>query len=280
MVGLAAWGLLYGTVQLPDLGDVLPTRLEAPRCDDDNGSVEIPFTVWPALAPWNPATDEAPAPDVIPEMGYQTDMITPNAPTAALQVTNPDGSKELRVVFSLPAQDFDTVEATFRTYTASLPDAWQGMTETPNPPATNMAYVAGDYLGMMIDARVRVFDDEDGTYFSELLNVVIGADNSPCGQPTVISAVIEPGTSGSGASPASISIALSAPEVRATAIRFQRETTGSFVTLAQTNVRPGQQVNFSDASSASGTWRFQTLTSDGTAGTPRDYDITFNHSGS
>ncbi|HEX5935810.1 MAG TPA: phage tail protein, partial [Pseudorhizobium sp.] len=30
MVGLAAWGLLYGSVELPDLGDVLPTRMEPP----------------------------------------------------------------------------------------------------------------------------------------------------------------------------------------------------------------------------------------------------------
>ncbi|MDK4704336.1 hypothetical protein PH562_18935 [Rhizobium sp. CNPSo 4062] len=280
MVGLSAWGLLYGTVQLPDLGDVLNTRFEPPRCDDDNGSVEIPFTVWPALPPWNPATDEAPAPDPIPELGYETGMITPNPPTGALQITYPDGGKELRVSFSLPAQDFDTVETVFRTYTGALPNAWQGMAEYPAPPATNLAYAGGDYAGSTIDTRLRVFDDDDGTYFSDPLHTVVGTDNTACAQPTVISVDIEPGISGSGAQPATIDITLTASEVRAAAIRLQRNTGAGFATILQTNIRPGQQVSFSDSSGASGAWRFQTITSDGTAGVAKDYDIVINHSGS
>src|SRR3546814_11592822 len=91
MVGLAAWGLLYADVTEPDLGDVERVRMEVPRVDDENGSVEIPFVVWPTLTAWNPAVDEAAAPDVVPELGYEKDMITPNAPYVALQITYQDG---------------------------------------------------------------------------------------------------------------------------------------------------------------------------------------------
>ena len=110
MVGLAAWGMLYGTVQLPDLGDVLSVRMEAPRIDDDQGMVEIPFSVWPSLPTWVPSTDEASPPEPIPDFGYETDLTAPTAPTAATQVIYPDGSRELRVSYALPAQDFDIAE--------------------------------------------------------------------------------------------------------------------------------------------------------------------------
>ncbi|MEQ1403826.1 phage tail protein [Neorhizobium sp. Rsf11] len=277
MVGLAAWGLLYAEIEEPDLGDLMNVRMDPPRIDDENGSVEIPFTVWPTLTPWNPATDEAPAPDVVPELGYQTDMITPNPPNQALQVTYPSGSKELRISYSLPAQPYTVVEASYRTYTGDLPNAWQGMTEF----GSTGAYDGVDVLGVTIDARVRVFNGDDGSYFSDPLHTVVGVDNSTTNAPS--------GSATTSASPtgsASISGTFSAPEIRAVALRMQRRTrpdSGSswsgWTTVSQSNVRPGTSINFEDeefigSAGAEIEWRVQSLTSDGTAGNAQTFDET------
>lgn len=268
MVGLAAWGLLYAEIEEPDLGDIELLRLAAPRVDDDNGSVEIPFTIWPTLTPWNPATDEAPAPDLIPELGYETDMITPAAPTGVLQITYPGGAKELRVSFSLPDQDYDFVEATYRTYTGDLPKAYQSMNEYPFTTSATMAYDGVDVLGRTIDARVRVFDGEDGSYFSEPLNVVVGESNASPPPPVLVSGGA---TSDTGSVSASISIVVQAGQIRVAALRIQRRITssGSWSTVLTQNVRPNQQVNFAEivsAGSGAPQWRVQSIVSDGSAG--------------
>lgn len=279
MVGLGAWGLLYGSVELPDLGDVLPVRLEPPRIDDDNGTVEIPFAVWPSLPAWNQAVDEAVAPEPIPELGYETDVEAPNAPTAVLQVTYPNGSKELRVDFSLPVQDYTVAEANFRTYAAGLPDTWQSMDEYPDPDDATFAYVAGDYLGVTIDSRVRVFNGDEGSYFSPLLNAVVGVDNSvPPAPSDNLSAGYNPGDGASISGTAWFNV------LRGVAIQFERRTRpwsgawGSYTTLSTTALKPGQAVSlnntFSDSGGLSGIeveWRIRTLTSDGTAGTEKTF---------
>lgn len=66
--GLAAWGKTVAAIPLPDLDVVETCAIGTPRVNDDQGTVEIPFVVWPILAPWNPATMEAAAPEQIPEM--------------------------------------------------------------------------------------------------------------------------------------------------------------------------------------------------------------------
>lgn len=271
MVGLAAWGLLYASFELPDLGDVLVTRIEPPRCDDETGSVDIPFTVWPALAPWNPAVDEMPAPDVIPEMGYETDMITPDAPTGALQITYPDASKEFRIGYSLPDQDFDTVEATYRTYTGSLPNAYQSMSESDV-----VAWVATDLTGQTVDARVRVFNGDDGTYWSPVLHAVVGVDNSPPPAPEEIDVVI---TGSSESTAASITVTVRANALNAASMLFRRRirfstTWSDYTDLDQENARPGQEFTFSNVAPGDPEeieWQVIQITSNGTLGTPLTY---------
>ncbi|TDX72593.1 putative tail protein [Neorhizobium sp. R1-B] len=270
MVGLAAWGLLYAEVEEPDLGDLIKVRMDPPRIDDENGSVEIPFTVWPTLAAWNPATDEAPAPDVIPELGYETDMITPNPPGAAIQITYPGGGKEMRIGYNLPAQPYTTVEANYRTYSGGLPGAWQSMAEFGG----TVAGINGDFLGQTIDARVRVFNGDDGSYFSDPASLVVGVDNAPCGAPNLVSGgvVTDP-------PPTKLAVTVSAPEGRCAAIRLQRRVNlGAWSTVATFQTQPFAPVAFeslADGSSGSVTeWQIQTLTSNGTAGTPLIFSYT------
>jgi hypothetical protein len=271
MVGLAAWGLLYAQIEEPDLGDIEKVKMAPPRIDDENSSVEIPFTVWPTLTPWNPAVDEAPAPDVIPELGYETDMITPDAPTGALQITYPDTSKEFRIGYSLPDQDFDIIEATYRTYTGSLPNAYQSMSESDV-----VAWVATDLTGQTVDARVRVFNGDDGTYWSPVLHAVVSVDNSPPPAPEEIDVVI---TGSSESTAASITVTVRANALNAASMLFRRRirfstTWSDYTDLDQENVRPGQEFTFSNVAPGDPEeieWQVIQITSNGTLGTPLTY---------
>ncbi len=165
MVGLGCWGLLYGTLVEPDLFDDTIVRIEPPRVDDANGSVEVPFRAWPNLPAWVPASDEALPPEELPELGFTSDFITPDAPTAALSVTYPGGVKELRIAYSLPVQDFDTVEATTRRYSGGLPLAFASMVEVGN----TLAYATIDVQGQEIDARVARLSRRRGELYQPAL---------------------------------------------------------------------------------------------------------------
>jgi hypothetical protein len=271
MVGLAAWGLLYAQIEEPDLGDILNVRMEAPRIDDENGSVEIPCTVWPSLPAWNPSVDEALPPEVIPELGYESNLITPNSPNAAIQITYPNGAKELRLGYSLPAQAYNIVEANFRTYTGGLPNAWQGMNEIGG----NVAWEPGDFLGQTIGARVRVFNGDDGSYFSEPANLTVGSDNTPCSAPVLV-------TGGNTTEQlGGLDVKVRATDVQCAAIRLQRKVAlGAYETIDTKNARPMQELTFVDPpvdGQSPGTViarRLQTLTSDGTAGTALIFEYT------
>lgn len=276
MVGLAAWGLLYADIEEPDLGDIERVRMEAPRVDDESGSVEIPFMVWPDLPAWNPSTDEAAAPESIPELGYQSDLTTPDAPTELLQVTYPGGAKELRLGFTLPAQTYDATEANVRVYTGDVPGAWEGLTEVPAANAAICGYLAGDYLGQTVDGRVRVFFEDEGSAYSPKLNAVVGVNNSAPAAPTAVSATIDP-------SVVSLSAVIKHVQTRVVAIRLERQTNsgldfGAWSTVSQQDARPGVGLTFSDTvsllSGRTVNWRFSGITSDGTVGSFLTYAAT------
>jgi hypothetical protein len=271
MVGLAAWGLLYAQITDPDLGDVENVRIEAPRIDDDNGSVEIPFVVWPTLTPWNPATDEAPAPDPIPELGYETEIIQPNPPSSAIQITYPGGGKELRIGFTLPVQEYDVVEANYRIYVGGLPQPYQGMAEI----GSIGAYDTGDFIGQTINARVRVFNGDDGSYFSDPATLVVFASNAACAAPDLVGG----GVDGSG-----LNVIVRANELRCASIRLQRRVgvLNPWVTVLQPNARPTQNITFTSSADPSPStttyWQIQTITSDGTVGAALGFNYTTSSS--
>ncbi|RKE84599.1 phage tail protein [Rhizobium sp. AG855] len=275
MVGLAAWGLLYADITEPDLGDVERVRMDAPRVDDENGSVEIPFMVWPALSVWNPAVDEADAPDSIPELGYQSDLITPNAPSEIIQITYPGGAKELRIGFSLPSQTYDNTEANFRVYSGDIPGAWQSMAETPAPNSAICAYASGDYLGQTVDGRVRVFNVDEGSSYSPNFKTVVTAFNATPSVPTQVSASTSPSTAG-------INVVTKHTETRVASLKMERQTNasgsfGAWSLISQQDARPGQNITFNDsitiASGRTVNWRISAVTSDGSTSAYLSYSV-------
>lgn len=276
MVGLAAWGVLYGNIELPDLGDVEKVKFSPPRVDDSRGTVELPFSVWPLLPAWNPATDEANAPDPLPEMQYESDLPTPDMPSGALQIIYPvSGNKEFRIGYSLPDVSYGAIEATYRVYTGALPGSWLGMTEEPT-----FAYVADDLLGLDADARVRIFNGDDGSYYSEVRHATIGESNSPCNAPSVVSG----GAGGGNDGLASLAVTVRANELRCASIKLQRRVDtgdgfGGWSTRDEQDVRPRQERTFNDSysngsiSTHTVEWRLMTMTSGGVEGTPLTYSV-------
>lgn len=143
-VGMAAWGLSYASFQVSDIADEgFVTNevyaIDAPRDDPTEPTVEIPFAVWPSLPSWNPATDEAPAPEDIPDLTQPSDVTKPNQPVSACIVEYPDKTREIRVHSVTPA-GATYVEAVFRLYSGNVPQLNQSMTEVEATGTFDTAY--------------------------------------------------------------------------------------------------------------------------------------------
>lgn len=204
MAGLAAWGLTYANIVLPDLDETPVCKIASPRCDDERGQVEIPFIVWPSELidnPWQPETMEAPAPEPLPNLQYESDIATPEILSAAL-VRYTSGIYEVRIRYTHPSGG-STAEANYRTYAAGLPNPWSSMTEwddygdrkaggdgepdIPARPASAwFARVDGlNIEGIKADFRIRWFNgDGDASYFSDVVTLdPAGLDNTPPAAP-------------------------------------------------------------------------------------------------
>lgn len=180
MSGLAAWGLVYADIALPDLAESPVCQIAPPRCDDEAGEVEIPFTVWPAElidSPWNPATMEAAAPEALPDLAYPADLPTPDAPVSAMMVTLPSAAKQLRVAYSLPAASGATiVEAVYRE--VALAGPFLSMTEYGDPEGDGVATANIDKTGDPCEFKVRIWNGTEGSYFSDVLAATPANDSA------------------------------------------------------------------------------------------------------
>ncbi|MGN6307327.1 MAG: phage tail protein [Mesorhizobium sp.] len=266
--GLAAWGKTIAAIPLPDLDIVETCAIGVPRVNDQEGTVEIPFVVWPKLDPWNPATMEAAAPDPIPEMQYESELDKPAAPSAAAVVRYPDSSYETRVKFAAVAGG-TIAEAVYRTYTAGEPNAYTSMTEYSGTGTNQYAYDAADSRGSQADFKCRFFnDDDEGSYYSDLLSVApMAIDNTPTGAPSV-SVESDPGGR---------VFKVAVPEINAVRITVEARTDAEPTWVLKGSAdeaRPGVEytlgpVAFPNPSPLSLTyyWRVASLTSDGTVGT-------------
>lgn len=180
MAGLAAWGLRYVSLYFPDIDVTELCAIGTPRVNDDEGTVEIPFVVWPDLPTWDEDVDEAPAPPDIPELEYAGDLTKPSTPSAATYVEYTGGGKEVRVSFTFPAGG-SSAEALLRLYTGGLAGAPLSMTEviTGGTMGAGGSAIAwrnpvpdGIVVGNTLDFRVRIFNaDDEPSPMSDALSV-------------------------------------------------------------------------------------------------------------
>jgi hypothetical protein len=182
--GLAIYGCRFVNIEFPDELGTFLCFIGVPRILDSQGQLEIPFIVWPTLTTWDTATDEAAPPAQIPDLAYGSPLTVPDVPSAATKITYPDASIVTRVGYTIPA-DAATVEATYRTYTAGVPNSWQSMTEYVGDDGTAHAYVAADLSGTECDFRLRTFNGDNGSTWSDLLNVTVPTTNTAPSEPTI-----------------------------------------------------------------------------------------------
>jgi len=278
--GIAAWGLFHALFDLTDdLGETLLSRIEPPRIDDAAGQVEIPFIVWPQeliAEPWDPETMEAPAPEQVPEIVYDSGIDAPEVTTAYL-VQYPDTSKEIRFPYTLPP-GAELVEAIHRLYSGSVPGTWANMTEVDALGVT-LAWIAGGTAGQQADFRVHVFDAEDNpSPWSDTVHVTLAYDNTPPAEPDVTTA----------GNFNNMEFSITVDEMHVAWVKLEHDywdqTPGVYwgwSTVATANIRPGEAVVFNDDTWAEGFgfddriyWRITPYTSDGTPGTAWTVTVT------
>lgn len=183
--GLAAWGLPIIGLEFPDLDITETCAIGTPRVNDEDGTVEIPFVVWPKLEPWNPATMEAAAPEVIPDLQFESQLPAPVTPVEYALVQYPSGARETRLRFAGVAGG-TTPEAVNRSYGVDGPGTWSSMTEYVTG-GTNYAYGPAVTEGVRADFRIRWFNaEEEASYWSPLLTAnPVAIDNSVPAAPSL-----------------------------------------------------------------------------------------------
>lgn len=276
--GMAAWGLTTASIPFPDIGTGYGTlnricAISTPRVNDADGTVEIPFIVWPDLTEWDPDVDEAAAPEQIPDLLFESELDTPDAPTEATVVQYPGGGAyETRVKFTdVPGGTI--AEANYRTYTGGLPNAWQSMTEYEGVSGAWYGWATDDTTGDKTDFRSRFFNaEEEGSYFSDIFNVISMAnDNTTPGEPTASGTNVDTGSY-------AIEVTARAPEMRVVKMVVEEQYTEPSIgfawrTLATWNdVRPDANRTVTTTAVGAGPadatlqWRVSSYTSDGTQG--------------
>ncbi|MBZ0164559.1 MAG: hypothetical protein K8H74_17835 [Notoacmeibacter sp.] len=199
--GAALWDISFADIEFPEFNadgssETMLCLIGTPRMNDEDGTVEIPFTVWPQELidePWTPATHEAAAPSQLPPRQFEAKLDQPAAPSEAAVVQYPGGGAyETRVKFA-GVTGGTVAEANYRGYTAGNPDSWASMSDVEGAGTFWLGYVAaGDMTGDQADFRVRFFNaEEQGSYFSDLLEVgALAVDNStpPAPDVTIVTA--------------------------------------------------------------------------------------------
>jgi hypothetical protein len=201
LAGMSAFGCHYGTLEI--IGDNKLCKITSPRCNDQDGSVDIAFLSVPSLADWVPATDEADAPEPYAVQVDDTALDTPSAPVSAFSVTYGGGNKELRVTYS------GVTGATGYLLAYSTLDS-NGNRERYVPmtkySGVLISYIAADLVGDNLDIKMQAFDSDGSSNFSDSLavssltenlaapvavsNVVVTTESNPSGSDTIVSSAI------------------------------------------------------------------------------------------
>lgn len=207
--GLALWGVRTAGFEVPDLGVTLKCELQPARVDDSQGRVEVPFVVAPELPAWNPSSDEALAPQPLPDLQYYSPSLSaPGGLGPMLVIQYPSGGYESRLGFPSLSGTISVVEAAFRRWLGTdRPDEWRGMQEEPLP----YGWVSGSLVGVLVDFRLRLFDpDLNPTPWSPTLSLTPAIVNSAPASPAIGADFIDNG--GAPGTPDQATVTVTAPQ--------------------------------------------------------------------
>lgn len=229
-------------IEYPDLDETATCLIAPPKVDDTTGTVEIPFVEQPVLSEWNPATDEADAPEQIPELAFNAVMPKP-VPVRALIVTYSDGTtNEVRFDYTPLPADTAITEATYRLYSGGTAGGWSAMTEVRyddgGSPAELLDYAwatAGEE-DQTADFRVRVFNsDSEGSYWgpdNDGLQVSLEYDNTTPEEPVV-------SLGGGTVTGHELHVAYFKARYR---VKYTPAPYGPYIDVLTSDIRPGQAV--------------------------------------
>lgn len=184
--GWAAWGLSTATLAIPQFDESVKVEIQTVRASIDDGYVEIHGVAQPVLTAWSTSTDEASAPEEIPDFQSDAALTKPAAPTTAIAVTYPGGQHEIRVDFAA-VSGADSYLAVLRYNDANgNPTKWYPMTTVTGQ---TYAFRTQDLIGEEVRFRYLGFHSTNDNYsdFSpELVVASLAVDNTATAAPTVV----------------------------------------------------------------------------------------------
>jgi len=270
--GLAAWGCRYGTITDPVNGQAQLAQLGTARIDDAAGQVSLPFVIWPALTAWNPAADEADAPEEIPPFEYESTLEKPAAPAEYAQVRyHGGGAYEIRMRFT-GVSGGTTAEAVFQQVIGGVGQPNQSMQEYVGTGGAWHAWDTDDRTGQHVRFKARWFNaDEEGSAFSDPLDAnPVAVDNTAPAAPTL---TVTPSFN-SSTNIWTFAVSAKTAQLRVVKIVLQQLIVSTWTDIETGNVRPEQTVakSIDIAKPATGSetikFRAYAYTTDGTASPP------------
>lgn len=173
MSGMAAWGCYYADIDI--MGEATRCKITSPRCNDQDGTVDLGFIKLDTLAAWNPAVDEADAPAVKPPQEDDTALATPAAPTAMFSVTLSTTAKVMRIIYS----SVPSATGYLASYATVAGDgsvsAYAPMTQYSG---VTVSRVNGDFIGQVLQGKVQAYDADGSSNFSDASSAITIAHNT------------------------------------------------------------------------------------------------------
>lgn len=187
LYGMGAMGRTVARIPFVGLDRDIRVVMVQPRLEDDGVTVSIPFNEFPSIPVYDPAQDQAPVPDTLPDSAVTAALEKPDAPTDSMIVTKLDASKQLRVAYTLPTTGETTIaEAVYRVVSAG--GAFLGMTERGDLDGDQVAVAVANPAGETCEFKVRIFNaNGEGSYFSDVLSEIPANDSVAAPDDPVIS---------------------------------------------------------------------------------------------
>jgi len=296
LAGMALDRVYCANIEIDGLGEnegveTLKCILDDLVVNNGDGTCEAVWRVIPDVlkTAFNPATDEKPAPPLVPLAQYSAELPTPDAPTLGQAARYGDGGPiEVRVSFTtVSGATINEVVYQVIDGSGNPIGGLQSMDERADagsPVSLRFAIKeATDLVGLRVQFRYRAFDeDEDGSDFSEIHDVAsLAFDTSAPSSLVTDDAAATLGTFTPGApEPVSFSGTFRTVSINASYLRLERSIVSSgfpdvWTEIDEQPLRPDEEITFEDNSSKNAgetaKYRVTIYNSTGVAGTQLAY---------
>lgn len=157
LAGLTLMGHSTVTLPIPDLDEMITANLEAPRFEEGQTMVSLPFVEHPTLSAWQPQVDEPDPPKVKTEISdtYSPDAPTIDSITFVPPVDWPTNTVGTLSVVASGEPGAEIYEGAYRIIADGKPSRWISLAETVGPTSATMTD-GGIEVGTVVQVRCRV----------------------------------------------------------------------------------------------------------------------------